>query len=50
MPKKVHLINAFEGGQNSSADPRDVDANESVSIKNMNTNRFGRLVMAGKFT
>ena len=50
MPKKVHLINSFEGGQNSSADPRDIMANEAVSIKNMNTNRFGRLVMSGKFT
>tara|TARA_R100000458_G_scaffold31114_1_gene28503 strand:- start:1270 stop:4245 length:2976 start_codon:yes stop_codon:yes gene_type:complete len=50
MPKKVHVINSFEGGQNSSADPRDIEANEAVSIKNLSTNRFGRLVMSGKFT
>ena len=49
MAKKTHLINAFEGGQNSSADPRDISRNESISIKNLNTNRFGKLVMSGKF-
>ena len=50
MPKKVFTISQWEGGQNSSADPRDIDVNEAISVNNLSTNRFGRLVMSGKFT
>ena len=50
MPKTAHLINRFEGGENSAADARDIDSNESASLKNLSTNEYGKLTMMGTFT
>ena len=47
MPKKTHKIDAFEGGLNNNADPRDVEDNQFSEISGLDVSNKWRLRMSG---
>ena len=47
MPKQILKINDFSGGINNSADPRDIEDNEFVELKNFTIKDSGRLHTVG---
>ena len=43
MPKQVYKINRFDGGINNDSNPRDIQDNEVVSIKNGSVDTLGSI-------
>ena len=48
MPKRTHKIQAFHGGINSDADPRDLQPNQSPSLVDAAIDSVGRIKTLGK--
>jgi len=49
MPKKTYKIEAFHGGLNSNADPRDIKDIESSSLQDINITNLGKMTTMGYF-
>ena len=47
MEKKVHKIEAFEGGINKLADPRDIADNQFEELFNADVSNKGRITLPG---
>ena len=47
MAKKVYKVEAFEGGVNQKADPRDIEDNQFEELFNADVSKKGRIVMPG---
>ena len=47
MPKQTYVINAFHGGINNSADPRDIQDNELVKSTNLVVDEVGLIKTTG---
>ena len=47
MAKKVHKIEAFEGGINQLADPRDIEDNQFEELFNVDVSNKGRITLPG---
>ena len=47
MSKKVHKVEAFEGGINQKADPRDIGDNQFEELFNADVSRKGQITMPG---
>ena len=47
MAKKVYKIEAFEGGINQKADPRDIKDNQLEEAFNVDVSNPGRITMTG---
>ena len=43
MPKDILKIDKFEGGQNNSADPRDIAANEQEFLQDVHVDNIGKI-------
>ena len=43
MPKDILKIDKFEGGQNNSADPRDIAANEQELLQDVHVDNIGKI-------
>ena len=49
MPKKVWLINRFEGGLNKVANDKDIQENELAEIELLSPFAFGKIRFPGRF-
>ena len=49
MPKQVFKIERFDGGLNTSADPRDIEVNELVVATDLMVDKVGRIRVMGQF-
>ena len=47
MAKKVYKVEAFEGGLNQKADPRDIEDNQFEELFNADVSRKGRITLPG---
>ena len=47
MPKRVHKIEAFEGGINQLGDPRDIDDSQFEELFNADVSRLGKITLPG---
>ena len=47
MPKKLWKIEAYEGGINQKADPRDIKDNQLEEAFNVDVSNPGRITMTG---
>ena len=47
MPKNVLKVDKFQGGQNDSADPRDIATDESTLLQDVHVNKVGRIKNMG---
>ena len=47
MAKRIFKITEFEGGENRTKDPRDLDLNECAQAKGIEFDKLGRIRVAG---